>query len=351
MSFKVCLLLCLVQLNFLYPQEENMITRYFNGRVLRDHKLQEIDLWVNQGKIISPQSKADCEIDLKGLIVAPGYIDIQINGAFGYDFTTQPEKVEIVASLLTKYGVTAFLPTVISSTSDQYNRILPYLQPKTIKGSATLLGIHLEGPFFNKKRYGAHHLDAIQAFNQTTLEECYGSLEGVRIVTLAPELPYALEAIQRLKELGIVVSAGHTSASYQEIQEGIRSGISLATHLFNAMEPLHHREPGVIGAVLTTPDLHFSVIADGVHLHPAILKLIWLSNPQGLILVTDAMEALGLEEGVYYLGSKEVFVKDGKAVLSGTEIIAGSVISMDAAVRYLHKQQDALSPKPLKPLL
>lgn len=314
-----------------------MVTRYFNGRLLRNHQLQQEDLWVSQGKIIAPQLKADEEIDAKGAIIAPGYIDLQINGGFGYDFSSEPESVEIVARLLPQYGVTAFLPTVISSSSDHYHNLIPHLYPRTSPGTTTILGCHLEGPFFCKKRSGAHNLDVLQSLDQADVEEFYGSLENVRIVTLAPEQPQAFEAIEQLKTHGVIVSAGHSSASYSVMQESIKAGVSLATHLFNAMAPLHHREPGLVTAILTSSDMHYSVIADGVHLHPAILKLCWQTNPKGLILVTDAIEALGLEDGSYRLGSKDVTVSEGKAVIAGTETIAGSVISMDAAVRYFQE--------------
>jgi N-acetylglucosamine-6-phosphate deacetylase len=316
--------------------KKNMITRYYNGRVIRDHQIQTTDLWIENGTIIPPALKADREIDVNQSLIAPGYIDIQMNGGFGYDFSSQPEKVERVAHFLPKYGVTAFLPTIISSTSLGYQNALPYLQPKAIEGAATILGAHLEGPFFCKTKHGAHNIDFIQSSHEIPLENLYGNLEGVRIITLAPELPYSLQAIKKLKSLGIVVAAGHTSASYSTMQKGIDAGITLATHLFNAMEPLHHREPGVIGMALTHRHFYFSMIADGVHLHPAVLNLAWKANPKGLILVTDAIEALGLKNGRYRLGSKEIVVSEGKAVIANTHTLAGSVMSLDAAVRYFY---------------
>lgn len=318
--------------------QENGVARYVNGLVLRGHELKQEDLWVSGGQIVAPQPHADEEVDVHGLIIAPGYIDIQINGGFGCDFSSEPENVDRVAAALPQHGVTAFLPTVISSSPEQYRHALPLLQPRSVQGGASILGIHLEGPFFCPERRGAHGRHHLQGFDHpVALEAVYGNLEGVRIVTLAPELPNALPAIQALKSLGILVSAGHTNASYEAMLQGIGAGITLATHLFNAMAPLHHREPGVIGAALTRPEMSYSIIADGVHVHPAAIRLAWQAHPKGIVLITDAIAAMGLSEGSYRLGTEEVVVRKDKAVIAGADTIAGSIISMDAAVRFFHQ--------------
>jgi N-acetylglucosamine-6-phosphate deacetylase len=165
------------------------------------------------------------------------------------------------------------------------------------------------------------------------IEEFYGSLEGVKIVTLAPEIPGARRAIEFLKKRHIIASAGHTLATYSEMREGFQQGISFATHLFNAMRPMHQREPGAIAAILTNKNLFYSIIADGIHLHSATLELAWRAHPEGLVLITDAINALGLKHGKYQLGSKEIEVQNGKAYISNSTILAGSILSMDAAVR------------------
>jgi N-acetylglucosamine-6-phosphate deacetylase len=317
--------------------DSSSVTRYYNGRVLRDHELRQEDLWVKEGKIIAPQEKADKEEDVQGCIVAPGYIDLQINGGFGYDFSSAPDQVEQVAARLSQYGVTSFLPTLISSEAQFYRTALPHLQPRAgHQGRASILGIHLEGPFFCQEKHGAHdqtllheHLGAIEAV--------YGDLEGVKMVTLAPELEGAKEAIHFLKSKGIVVSIGHTNADYETAKEAIQAGAAMATHLFNAMPPLHHREPGAVGAILENSSMSYSVIADYIHLHPALLHLIWKMHPDGLILVTDAIEALGLAPGDYQLGKQVVHVEEKAAYIKGTKTIAGSVLSLDAAVRHLRQ--------------
>lgn len=320
----------------------NLTTRFYHARLLLDHQIQEGELWVCGGKIISPQqhtTTADKEIDAQGCLIAPGYIDLQINGGFGCDFSRDPEKIASVAKHLPQYGVTAFLPTVISSSPEQYKAVLPFLQPRSSWGNvgASILGIHLEGPYFSPQYCGAHNREFLRSsFDETSsIEDVYGSLAGVKMVTLAPEIPGALNLIQQLTEKNIVVSAGHSSATSSQIQAGIKAGIRFVTHLFNAMPSYHHRNPSIIGAALIAPALCYSVIVDGVHLYPETVSLCWCCNSDGMILVTDAMEALGLPNGKYQLGTMEVEVNNGEAYLAGTRTIAGSSLSLDQAVRHL----------------
>jgi len=321
-----------------YAKSRSIITRYYNGIVLRDHQLIYEDLWVSEGKIIPPQPSADKNFNVEGAIIAPGYIDIQINGAFGHDFTSEPESVGVVACQLPKYGVTAFLPTMVSSAETTYRNHLPkLLSEQILPPAAAVLGVHLEGPFFCSERHGAHDIEVLDTFERIqNLETIYGSLSGVKIITLAPELPGALEVIKILNSKGIIVSAGHSNASYEEMQLAIKAGVTCATHLFNAMRPLHHREPGIIGAVLTKPHFNYSMIADNQHVHPVTINLCWKANPSGLILVTDAIAALGLADGSYVLGGQSITLKDGIANISGTGTLAGGSIGMDQAVRNLY---------------
>ena len=219
---------------FLIPlcaQEEDRITRYFNGRVIRGHQLHEADLWVYQGKIIAPQVKVDCEIDTMGAIIAPGYIDLQINGGFGYDFTIEPEKASDVARLLPRYGVTAFLPTVISSSSEHYKSILPYMQPRSCAGSASILGIHLEGPFLCKQRNGAHNIEILQSFDQCDIEDFYGSLDSVRIVTLAPKCLMRMKLSLGLKNWESLFQQGTRMLLTMKCKKDLRSVLPLP-HIF-----------------------------------------------------------------------------------------------------------------------
>jgi N-acetylglucosamine-6-phosphate deacetylase len=310
-----------------------------NGKIIRQGIVEEGDLWCADGKFIPKQDNADLTVDLKGKLVVPGYIDIQINGIRGIDFTSEPESLQQAAAYMPSYGVTSFLPTVITTTPDRYRQILPQLQPRRGgKHGSHVLGVHLEGPFLNPFFGGAHPSNLFLPFEGIhPILDCYGSLEGVKIVTLAPELPNALIWIEKLKESGVVVSAGHTQCTLEEYQAGLNAGVTMCSHLFNAMTPFHHRSPGLVGLILSRTPLFYSIIADKKHVHPTALKMAWLANPEGLILVTDAISALGADEGTYRLGDKKIKVENGRPLLAGTTTLAGSVLSMDEAVRNLRE--------------
>lgn len=353
--FSIFFMIWLPLLSRAHDLGKNSVVRYYNGRVLKNHSLMEADLWVENGKIISPAQHADDEVDMHGRIIAPGYIDLQINGAFGIDFSIQADQVHRVAKLLPQYGVTAFLPTLVSCEKEKYIELLPHLQPYP-GGShgSTILGIHLEGPYFASAKQGAHNHDLIRSQINDPPENFYGNLEGVKIVTLAPEIPGGLATIKYLKSKNIIVSAGHTNATYEQANAAIDAGIRMATHLFNAMPSIHHRNPGIIGAILTNDSMFYSIIADHIHVNSSIIDLAWRSNPQGLCLVTDAIEALGLPFGMYSLGTMSVDVGTKGAYISGTQTIAGSVLSLDQAVRNLRKSAncslvEALEAASLKP--
>ena len=300
---------------------------YTGGSLVRDHQLIKEDLWVKAGKIVPPQSHADQVVRLEGKIIAPGYIDIQINGGFGVDFATMQEPLDTFAAKLKKTGVLHFLPTLISSPLEQYRMWRSYYG-----NHPAILGVHLEGPFLNRDKAGAHSKKSILPISQETVAE---ALEGAKLVTLAPEIPNAFPLIKQLTAKGVIVGAGHTVATYEEGMRAFDAGVKLATHLFNAMTPVHHRQPGFAIAALNHPNAYYSIIVDGVHVHPAMVKLAWETKPQKMILITDAMGAMGLEDGLYRLGSEMVQVTNGHAYVSGTKKLAGSVLQMDQAVRNL----------------
>jgi N-acetylglucosamine-6-phosphate deacetylase len=270
------------------------------------------------------------------LLLAPGFIDLQVNGAFGSDFTNEPGAIWEAAALLPMYGVTSFLPTIISSpreTVDMAQDVICEGPPAQFRG-ATPLGLHLEGPFLNPAKRGAHN-PAHLRLPDTMETQSWTPDRGVRLVTLAPELPGAPEMIEMLVARGVVVSAGHSLANYEQGIAGINAGVTYGTHLFNAMPSLDHREPGLVGALLGDGRITAGIIADSIHLHPSIVALAWKAKgPYGMSLVTDAMAALGMPGGTYKLGDQEVIVAGGAARLADGRL-AGSVLTLDQAVRNL----------------
>jgi N-acetylglucosamine-6-phosphate deacetylase len=284
-------------------------------------------------------------IDADGLLLTPGFIDLQFNGGFGQDFTADPAAIWSVAAQLPQYGVTAFLPTIITAPLEKSalgRRVVGEGRPGGERGGetpplqrgATPLGLHIEGPFLNPAKKGAHNpsylrlpdLDAVRNWSPDS---------GVRLATLAPELPGALEVIKALSGRGVLVSAGHSTATYEQAVAGFDAGIRYGTHLFNAMPSLYHRDPCLPGALLTDERVTVGLIADGIHTHPAIVKLAWQAlGPRRLNLVTDAMAALGMPPGQHLLGDYVVDV-DGVTCRLADGTLAGSILSMDQALRNL----------------
>jgi N-acetylglucosamine-6-phosphate deacetylase len=288
----------------------------------------------------SPAS-AGSRLDAAGLLVVPGFVDLQCNGAAGVDITAEPERLWDVAAALPRWGVTAWLPTVVTAPAEVRARALAALQSGSRRGSsgerpiAVPLGLHLEGPFLAPERRGAHPAEHLRPPDPALVaDEGWTRQAGVALVTLAPELPGALEVVDDLVAAGVVVSAGHSSASADEATMAIDAGVTAVTHLFNAMGPLHHRDPGLAGVALTDERVRVGAIADGLHLHPAAVALAARALGERLCLVTDAVAALGMPAGRVPLGMLEAFATaDGVRLADGT--LAGSDLSLDRAVRNL----------------
>lgn len=275
-------------------------------------------------------------LDASGLHLTPGFIDLQFNGGFGHDFTADPTAIWQVAAQLPRYGVTAFLPTVITSplATVAAAQSVVMQPPAGAPHGAVPLGLHVEGPFLNPQKKGAHNPAYLRTPDPAAVAD-WSPAQGIRLVTLAPELPGALALAELLHGRGILVSAGHSTASYAEAMAGFAAGIGYGTHLFNAMPTLGHREPGLPGALLSDDRPVVGIIADGVHSHPAMVDLAWRAlGSRRLNLVTDAMAALGMPPGKQLLGDFEVLVDDVSARLpDGT--LAGSILSLDQALRNL----------------
>lgn len=305
--------------------------------------LAEHSVLIEDGKI-SRVGKADemtvpsavDRIDARGMILIPGLIDLQIDGAFGYDFTQRPEKIWDAAGQLVAYGVTSFLPTIVSTTFKRVSEAQDSLEQGPPAGflGATPLGLHVEGPFLNPEKKGAHNPKYLQKPDVREVEE-WSLQNGVRMVTLAPELDGALDVIEKLVEQGVIIAAGHSTAGFEETRAAIAAGVRYATHIFNGMPPMHHREPGVAGALLADERVTVGLIADGIHVHPALIKTIWqFLRDDRLNLVTDAISALGKDPGTYKMGEMTVTVT-GETCRLADGTLAGSILSLDKALRNL----------------
>ncbi|MBI2822782.1 MAG: N-acetylglucosamine-6-phosphate deacetylase [Acidobacteria bacterium] len=270
-------------------------------------------------------------------IVAPGYIDLQVNGAGGEDVSQAGEGgLSRISGALARFGVTGFLPTVITAPASDLTRSLHLLaeaMESSVEG-ADPLGIHLEGPFINPAKRGAHPVSGVKIPELKFFRKLQDAAAG-RIVclTLAPELPGSLELIEYARERLAIVAMGHSDATYEQALEALHAGCRFAMHTFNGMHDLHQREPGLLGVVLTEPDMRAGVIADGTHVHPALVKLLLkVKGVEGVVLSTDCTSAAGMPDGEHRLGTLTVSVREG--ICRDREgRLAGSTLTLDRAVR------------------
>jgi len=282
-----------------------------------------------------------------GMIVAPGFVDVHIHGAGGHDvMEATPAALDCITSTVARYGTTSILATTVTASVDQtcrslegiaqYTRAHEKFEQESAGPVAEILGIHLEGPFISKARRGVHPPDAIARPSVQILEKFRAAADGlIRIITIAPEIPGALDLIQAAVANGIVAAIGHTDANYEQTQAAIQAGARHTVHFYNAMRPFSHRDPGIIGAVLTEPDVTAEVIADGIHVAgPAIQVLLGTKGFDTVLLASDATAATGMPDGNFRLGNFEVVVKDG-VCRNAEGKLAGSTLTLDRALRYI----------------
>jgi len=274
------------------------------------------------------------EIDAMGKWIIPGLIDIHIHGSSGADtMDHDPDAYEALSNFLASKGVTSYLPTTVTASNQDILAVIEKMrQYQQGSPGARLLGLHLEGPYLQSQYRGAQTLKHIRPAQP---EEYLPWLNSgfVKLMTVAPEIDGVLELIQTGTSMGIKFAIGHSSAAYETVLNAVEAGLNQSTHTFNAMPPLHHREPGVLGAVLTDERIYAQVIADGVHLHPAIVKLLFrLKGIDKTILITDAIRATGMPDGKYHLGEQPVIVKNCIArTVSGA--LAGSTLILKDALK------------------
>ena len=280
---------------------------------------------------VPPQTR---RIDVAGLVAAPGFIDLQVNGACGRDITDDPPSMWAIGESLASHGVTAFLATIVSSEAGRVGEAIEALDGAPASAGAVPIGLHLEGPYLSPERAGAHRPDKLRAPDPAEAAGWTPDV-GVRMVTLAPELPGALDLVSELSTRGIIVAAGHTDADAEIGRAAVEAGVRYATHLFNAMRPLDHRAPPVAAALLDDDRVTIGLIADGLHVAPEMIALVRrMVGPGRLSLVSDAMAGLDMPPGSVHLGASEVVVgPDGARLADGT--LAGSIAGLDAGLRTL----------------
>lgn len=318
------------------------VTRLAGGSIATpEGTLDRVDVLIANGRIVdlvAPDAGADIAdraIDVTDRIVAPGLIDIQINGGWGGDFTGNPGSIREVAARLPSTGVTAFVPTIVTSSPAQREAAIEALAALETRPDAALaLGLHFEGPIISPNRPGAHNPKYIGVPSAIEIDT-WTRRRGVAIVTLAPEVSGATELTGRLADQGIVVSAGHTECSAGEFAAARAAGVSMVTHLFNAMAPFSHREPGPIGATLADDSVHAGIICDGIHIDPVAVRMAYRAlGPARTILVSDAVAALGLADSAVQLGDLNVTVSD-RGVRTSDDVLAGSNLALGQAIRNL----------------
>lgn len=299
---------------------------------------------IDDGRIADITTRAARELpsshtDLGDVLLAPGLLDVHIHGGISFDVmqATESELADF-ERFLAEHGITSYLPTTVTAPEDQIERSLERLS-RAVAGAASTgsrarpLGIHLEGPFISHAKRGVHPAECLRPADIQLFDRFYDAAAGaLRMMTFAPELDNADAFIRHAVSRGVTVSLGHSDATYSQTHAGISAGARTATHTFNAMRQLDHREPGILGAVLTAPSLMADIIADGVHTHPDMIRLFLAAKgEERAILITDALSATGMPDGTYRLGPFDVDVKGDRCEHDGR--LAGSVLTLDKAVR------------------
>ena len=309
--------------------------------VLPNRTIERGTILIEDGYIssIGDRDVAGAEsIDLGGMTILPGFIDVHIHGAIGVDvMDATPQALQDVSKYLTTQGVTGWLPTFVPASDENYASAVEAIAESMNGSGARILGVHYEGPFVNSLQCGALHKEHFKTYSgPEDLERLRLPEDAIRMITLAPEIGGGVELVRELKRQGWVISIGHTRADLKILDEACDAGARHMTHFMNAMPPLHHRAPGPIAWGLAREDVTFDVIADGIHLDPFMLRLLLkMKGVAGITLISDAIAAAGKGDGDYQIWGETITVSNGRtANASGS--IAGSVISMLDAVRLMH---------------
>jgi N-acetylglucosamine-6-phosphate deacetylase len=317
-----------------------MLLAFPNGKILTDQGIEpERTLLVRDGRIEAVPGAREVHgaaqvIDLDGGLLAPGFIDCQVNGGGGELFNDEPsvETIARIGRAHRRFGTTGFLPTLISDDLDVVARGIDAVREAIARGVPGVLGIHVEGPFLNEARRGVHDASKLRELDDDAVKLLTQPHGGVTMVTLAPERTTP-RYIRQLAEAGVIVSAGHTNATFDELQPALRAGLRGVTHLFNAMSPLGSREPGAVGAALADDGSWCGLIVDGHHVHPEVMKLaVRAKRHDRFLLVTDAMPSVGADVKAFVLNGRPIRVADRKLVDEEGRL-AGADLDMASAVR------------------
>lgn len=313
-----------------------------NGKFVLANRIVSGDLLIIDGKIKKITEKEnplyENGIDLKGKYVVPGFIDAHIHGAYGADaMDGTVEALKTISSFVVKHGTTNFLATTLTSTKEILKNVLEKVaevQDKELDG-ANIFGAHMEGPYFDIQYKGAQNEKYMKPAGIEEIKEYLSVKPGlVKLFSLSPKDETTLEAIKFLKENGVVVSVGHSAVNFDDVQKAIKAGLSHSTHTYNGMRGFTHREPGVVGAVLTNDAVMAEIIFDKIHVHPEAVRLLLKAKGVDKVeCITDAMSATGLPDGNYKLGELDVYVKDSQARLVSNDSLAGSVLTLDKAFK------------------
>lgn len=311
-----------------------------NGTIIIDEsKIYEL------GKSADVKIPSDCKlIDVSGKIVSPGFVDLLVHGGGGWGFSDDSiDSIKNVSEYFIKHGSTTVLASLFAKPTDlllkDLRRVADYILDNPL---SNIYGIHMEGPYLNPELKGAMNESYLWKPSIESWDKMWEASRGlIKIMTIAPELPGAIEVMRKAASLGVVLSIGHSMASYEQIEIAIDNGAAHVTHIFNAMRPFHHRKPGVILGSLLRNELKIELIADKLHVHPAVMELLMkLKGANGIILVSDSIRAGGMHEGEYEFADQKVFMKEEKAYLEdGT--LAGSTLTLNKAVRNMVESANA----------
>lgn len=303
---------------------------------------EDSDVLIEDGTITavgeSLTAPAGAEIaDAHGAPVVPGYVDIHVHGAVGKDFDGGAAAMEEIADAHAKHGTTHMAMSLVTASVEKMGRTIAELadaaQLGHPEGARRFLGVHPEGPFLDAAHKGAHDPELLRDPTPENIDFLLqAGADKIAQVTLAPEREGGIDAIRALTDAGIVTSVGHTSCDFNTANEAFAAGATILTHTFNGMEGIHHRAPGPVIAALRHDNVWLEVINDGIHVHPAVVKSLFVEAPERMVLVTDAMSATCSPDGAYKLGELDVTVRDGVARLTEGNSLAGSTLTMDSAV-------------------